>query len=119
MIVSGQAIRLKVTKPYEQSALARILALVQDASERKAPAELFIRRFARIYTPVVFFVGLIDYVVACFGGSFPSRIRLFFQRLGIPGTGILVISCPCALVISVPLGYFGGIGAASRKGDIV
>ena len=82
MIVSGQAIRLKVTKPYEQSALARILALVQDASERKAPAELFIRRFARIYTPVVF----------------------------------LVISCPCALVISVPLGYFGGIGAASRKG---
>ena len=54
MIVSGQAIRLKVTKPYEQSALARILALVQDASERKAPAELFIRRFARIYTPVVF-----------------------------------------------------------------
>ena len=92
MIVSGQAIRLKVTKPYEQSALARILALVQDASERKAPAELFIRRFARIYTPVVFLLAL--------------SIML------LP----LVISCPCALVISVPLGYFGGIGAASRKG---
>ena len=104
MIVSGQAIRLKVTKPYEQSALARILALVQDASERKAPAELFIRRFARIM--------LLPALVAAFHPGFDY----FFKDWAYRGLVFLVISCPCALVISVPLGYFGGIGAASRKG---
>ena len=116
MIVSGQAIRLKVTKPYEQSALARILALVQDASERKAPAELFIRRFARIYTPVVFLLALSIMLLPALVAAFHPGFDYFFIDWAYRGLVFLVISCPCALVISVPLGYFGGIGAASRKG---
>ena len=116
MIVSGQAIRLKVTKPYEQSALARILALVQDASERKAPAELFIRRFARIYTPVVFLLALSIMLLPALVAAFHHGFDYFFKDWAYRGLVFLVISCPCALVISVPLGYFGGIGAASRKG---
>ena len=115
-IVSGQAIRLKVTKPYEQSALARILALVQDASERKAPAELFIRRFARIYTPVVFLLALSIMLLPALVAAFHPGFDYFFKDWAYRGLVFLVISCPCALVISVPLGYFGGIGAASRKG---
>ena len=116
MIVSGQAIRLKVTKPYEQSALARILALVQDASERKAPAELFIRRFARIYTPVVFLLALSIMLLPALVAAFHPGFDYFFKDWAYRGLVFLVISCPCALVISVPLGYFGGIGAASRQG---
>lgn len=116
MIVSGQAIRLKVTKPYEQSALARILALVQDASERKAPPELFIRRFARIYTPVVFLLALSIMLLPALVAAFHPGFDYFFKDWAYRGLVFLVISCPCALVISVPLGYFGGIGAASRKG---
>ena len=116
MIVSGQAVRLKVTKPYEQSALARILALVQDASERKAPAELFIRRFARIYTPVVFLLALSIMLLPALVAAFHPGFDYFFKDWAYRGLVFLVISCPCALVISVPLGYFGGIGAASRKG---
>ena len=116
MIVSGQAIRLKVTKLYEQSALARILALVQDASERKAPAELFIRRFARIYTPVVFLLALSIMLLPALVAAFHPGFDYFFKDWAYRGLVFLVISCPCALVISVPLGYFGGIGAASRKG---
>ena len=116
MIVSGQAIRLKVTKPYEQSALARILALVQDASERKAPAELFIRRFARIYTPVVFLLALSIMLLPALVAAFHPGFDYFFKDWAYRGLVFLGISCPCALVISVPLGYFGGIGAASRKG---
>ena len=116
MIVSGQAIRLKVTKPYEQSALARILAMVQDASERKAPAELFIRRFARIYTPVVFLLALSIMLLPALVAAFHPGFDYFFKDWAYRGLVFLVISCPCALVISVPLGYFGGIGAASRKG---
>lgn len=116
MIVSGQAIRLKVTKPYEQSALARILALVQDASERKAPAELFICRFARIYTPVVFLLALSIMLLPALVAAFHPGFDYFFKDWAYRGLVFLVISCPCALVISVPLGYFGGIGAASRKG---
>ena len=116
MIVSVQAIRLKVTKPYEQSALARILALVQDASERKAPAELFIRRFARIYTPVVFLLALSIMLLPALVAAFHPGFDYFFKDWAYRGLVFLVISCPCALVISVPLGYFGGIGAASRKG---
>ena len=111
MIVSGQA-----TKPYEQSALARILALVQDASERKAPAELFIRRFARIYTPVVFLLALSIMLLPALVAAFHPGFDYFFKDWAYRGLVFLVISCPCALVISVPLGYFGGIGAASRKG---
>ena len=116
MIVQGQAVRIQVNRPYEQSALARILALVKDASERKAPAELFIRRFARIYTPIVILLSfLIVSVPALVGMVTPSFLYVFSDWL-YRGLVFLVISCPCALVISVPLGYFGGIGAASRAG---
>lgn len=116
MIVCGQAVRLQVTKPYDQSALARILNLVQDAAERKAPAELFIRRFARIYTPVVvllaFLIVALPAVVAAVHPDFQYVFNDWLYR----GLVFLVISCPCALIISIPLGYFGGIGAASRMG---
>lgn len=116
MIAQGQAVRIQVNRPYEQSALARILALVKDASERKAPAELFIRRFARIYTPIVILLSfLIVSVPALVGMVMPSFQYVFLDWL-YRGLVFLVISCPCALVISVPLGYFGGIGAASRAG---
>lgn len=116
MIAQGQAVRIQVNRPYEQSALARILALVKDASERKAPAELFIRRFARIYTPIVILLSfLIVSVPALVGMVTPSFQYVFLDWL-YRGLVFLVISCPCALVISVPLGYFGGIGAASRAG---
>ena len=116
MIAQGQAVRIQVNRPYEQSALARILALVKDASERKAPAELFIRRFARIYTPIVILLSfLIVSVPALVGMVTPSFQYVFLDWL-YRGLVLLVISCPCALVISVPLGYFGGIGAASRAG---
>lgn len=116
MIVQGQAVRIQVNRPYEQSALARILALVKDASERKAPAELFIRRFARIYTPIVILLSFLIVVGSSLVGMVTPSFQYVFSDWLYRGLVFLVISCPCALVISVPLGYFGGIGAASRAG---
>ncbi len=116
MIVTDKVIRIKVTKPFDKSTLARILELVQDTSERKAPAELFIRKFARIYTPVV--IGLaalivcVPFVYSLVNPLFAFTFNDWLYRALI----FLVISCPCALVVSIPLGYFGGIGAASRLG---
>ncbi|MDR1601741.1 MAG: cadmium-translocating P-type ATPase [Tannerella sp.] len=116
MIVTDRVIRLQVTKPFDESALARILRLVEEATERKAPAELFIRKFARIYTPVVtglaLLIVLVPAVSALVDASFTFDLNEWLYRALI----FLVISCPCALVISIPLGYFGGIGAASRAG---
>lgn len=116
MIVTDKVIRLAVTKPYNQSALSRILELVQNASERKAPAELFIRKFARVYTPIVtglaFLIVLIPYLYALVQADFTFIFNEWLYRALV----FLVISCPCALVISIPLGYFEGIGAASRQG---
>ncbi len=104
-------IEIKTTKDFKDSSIARILDLVQNATARKSKTELFIRKFARIYTPIVVLlaIGLIflpyfitdNYVF----GEWVYRAMIF-----------LVISCPCALVISIPLGYFGGLGAASRNG---
>ncbi|WP_298553050.1 heavy metal translocating P-type ATPase [uncultured Parabacteroides sp.] len=116
MIVLGQTVRLEVNRPYEQSALARILALVKDAAERKAPAELFIRRFARFYTPAVIVLALLIVTVPALAGLMMPSFQYVFHDWLYRGLVFLVISCPCALVISVPLGYFGGIGAASRAG---
>ena len=116
MIVQGQAVRIQVNRPYEQSALARILALVKDASERKAPAELFIRRFARIYTPIVILLSFLIVSVPALVWMVTPSFKYVFSDWLYRGLVFLVISCPCALVISVPLGYFGGIGAASRAG---
>lgn len=116
MIADGQAVRIQTTRPYDQSTLARILSLVEEAAERKAPAELFIRRFARMYTPVVtlsaFLIVALPALTAVLSPSFQYVFGDWLYR----GLVFLVISCPCALVISIPLGYFGGIGAASRAG---
>lgn len=116
MIAAGNVVRLRVTRPAGDSAVARILRLVEEASARKAPTELFIRRFARVYTPVVFslavLVVLVPWLCSLAGLAGAFDFALWFRRALI----FLVISCPCALVISVPLGYFAGIGAASRRG---
>lgn len=116
MIATDRVVRLAVTKPFEQSALSRILEMVRDASERKAPAELFIRKFARIYTPTVtglaVLIVLLPYLWSLAHPSFTYAFDDWLYR----GLVFLVISCPCALVVSIPLSYFGGIGAASQLG---
>lgn len=116
MIVSGQAVRIQVTKPYDHSTLARILTLVQDAAERKAPAELFIRKFARIYTPIVVLLAFLIVALPALVAAVHPGFDYVFNDWLYRGLVFWVISCPCALVISIPLGYFGGIGAASRAG---
>ena len=113
--VNGEGtVRVRVTKPFSESSVSRILELVEDAAARKAPTEKFISRFAGVYTPIV--VGI-------------AAAIAFIPPLLVPGATLdewvyralvmLVISCPCALVISIPLGYFGGIGGASRNGILV
>lgn len=111
MVNLDKVIELKVTKKFADSSLARILDLVQNASARKAKTELMIRRFAAIYTPIVFFLAVALVVLPYFiVDGYVFRDWLYRALV------FLVISCPCALVISIPLGYFGGIGAASRNG---
>lgn len=108
------AAEVRVTTAYEDSKLSRILDMVQHATTQKAPTELFISRFAKIYTPaVVLFALAIVLLPALFVVDYVFRDWLY------RGLVFLVISCPCALVISIPLGYFGGIGAASRHGILV
>ena len=106
-------ISVRVAKPYDQSTVQRILELVEEASERKARTENFITRFARYYTPVVVGLAAVLAIVPplLFGQSWSTCVQgaLVF----------LVVSCPCALVISVPLSFFGGIGAASKRGILV
>ncbi|MFZ5977682.1 MAG: cadmium-translocating P-type ATPase [Hydrotalea sp. AMD] len=111
MINQEKVVELKVTKLFNDSSLARILTLVQDATTRKAKTEQFIRKFARIYTPIVVFLAIgITLIPWLFVENYVFNTWLYRALI------FLVISCPCALVISIPLGYFGGIGAASRKG---
>ena len=111
MLNLEKVIELKVTKKYADSSLARILDMVQNATARKAKTELLIRKFAKIYTPIVFFLAVALVVVPYFvAGNYVFSEWLYRALV------FLVISCPCALVISIPLGYFGGIGAASRHG---
>lgn len=117
MIAIESTIRINVTRPASESAVSRILHLVDEASERKAPTEQFIRRFARIYTPIV--VGLAVLVVVLpwiYSSLIPGTPGYAFSQWLHRALIFLVISCPCALVISVPLSYFAGIGAASRRG---
>ena len=115
MIASGQAATIKVTKLYDNSTLARILSLVKDASARKSPTEQFIRRFARIYTPIVIALAAAIVILPALA-SLLTNFNYVFSDWLYRGLVFLVISCPCALVISVPLGYFAGIGAASKHG---
>ncbi|MFH1241566.1 MAG: heavy metal translocating P-type ATPase [Pseudomonadota bacterium] len=114
MINKTGSLTIRVTKRFGESSVSRILELVENASSRKAPTEKFITTFARYYTPVVVFgavaVALIPPLVVE-GATFAGWI---YRALV-----LLVISCPCALVISIPLGYFGGIGGASRRGILV
>ncbi len=105
---------IEVTKDFEESTVSKILDLVQNASSRKATAEKFISRFARVYTPIVVYAALAIAVIPPLlidGATFSQWI---YRALV-----FLVVSCPCALVISIPLGFFGGIGGASKKGIMV
>ena len=111
MVNLDRLIELKVTSEYTKSAISRILELVQNAASRKAKTEQFIRKFARIYTPVVTFLALALVLIPwLLVDDYVFRDWLYRALV------FLVISCPCALVISIPLGYFGGIGAASSRG---
>lgn len=111
MLNLDKVIELKVTRKFADSSLARILDLVQNATGRKATTELLIRKLAKIYTPIVFFLAIALIVTPYFVMN-DYNFKVWLYRALI----FLVISCPCALVISIPLGYFGGIGAASRNG---
>ena len=105
-------IRVRVTKPYGESTVSKIIKLVENAGEHKSQSETFITRFARIYTPVVVMAAIALAVVpTLMGGSFSTWLYRALM--------FLVVSCPCALVISVPLTFFGGIGGASRRGILI
>jgi Cd2+/Zn2+-exporting ATPase len=111
MINLNTVAQVKVTTAYTDSKLSKILELVQNATAQKAPTELFIRKFAKIYTPIVVLLA----VLICIVPMLFIENYVFSQWL-YRALVFLVISCPCALVISIPLGYFGGIGAASKNG---
>ena len=111
MINLNTVSQVKVTTAYKDSKLSKILELVQNATAQKAPTELFIRKFAKIYTPIVVLLA----VLICIVPMLFVENYVFSQWL-YRALVFLVISCPCALVISIPLGYFGGIGAASKHG---
>ncbi len=111
MLNLDKVVTLKVSKKFADSALSRILEMVQSATSRKAKTELFIRKFAKIYTPIVFFLAVALVVIPFFIVTDYQFTTWLYRALV-----FLVISCPCALVISIPLGYFGGIGAASTNG---
>ncbi len=111
MINLNTVAQVRVTTAYTDSKLSKILELVQNATSQKAPTELFIRKFAKIYTPIVVLLAIgICLLPSLFVENYVFNEWLYRALV------FLVISCPCALVISIPLGYFGGIGAASRNG---
>ncbi|RTY97227.1 cadmium-translocating P-type ATPase [Flavobacterium sp. RSP49] len=114
MINLNTVVLVEVTTAYSDSKLSKILEMVQEATAKKAPTELFIRKFAKIYTPIVVFLAIAICVLPMlFLDNYVFRDWLYRALI------FLVISCPCALVISIPLGYFGGIGAASKNGILV
>ena len=114
MINLNTVVLVEVTTAYSDSKLSKILEMVQDATAKKAPTELFIRKFAKIYTPAVVFAAIaICIIPIAFVDNYVFSDWLYRALI------FLVISCPCALVISIPLGYFGGIGAASKNGILV
>lgn len=113
MINKTGAVMVEVTKKFEESSISRILDMVEHAASRKAEPEKYITRFARVYTPLVVAGALCVAVVP------PLLLKTGFYTWAYRALVLLVISCPCALVISIPLGYFGGIGKASREGILV
>lgn len=114
MINLTSVIEVKITTAYQDSKLSKILTLMEEAASQKAPTEKFIRKFAKIYTPIVVFLAM-----GICGGPYFFLENYIFSDWFYRALVFLVISCPCALVISIPLGYFGGIGAASRNGILV
>jgi Cd2+/Zn2+-exporting ATPase len=111
MINLNTVAQVKVTTAYKDSKLSKILEMVQNATAQKAPTELFIRKFAKIYTPIVVLLAILITGLPYFFVEDYEFSQWLYRALV-----FLVISCPCALVISIPLGYFGGIGAASKNG---
>ena len=109
-------LRVRTTKVYDDSTVAKILELVENASDKKAKVENFITRFAKYYTPVV---TLSAVALAILGPVISGRGLASVSKWLLRACTFLVVSCPCALVISVPLGFFGGIGAASKKGILI
>ncbi len=130
-IVSGcinmsAVLEVEVTKAYENSTVAKILDLVENASANKAEAEQFISKFARIYTPIVVYCALtlaflppIFITLGNFAGIFASPVSAGWSNWIYRGLVFLVTSCPCALVISIPLSFFGGIGGAGKEGILI
>ena len=117
-VLAGQinksgALTVRVSRPFSESSISKIMDLVENATARKAKTEKFITIFARYYTPVVVLIA------ACIAFIPPLTTGASFQTWIYRALVLLVISCPCALVISIPLGYFGGIGRASRRGILV
>lgn len=111
MVNIDKVLSVKVTKEYKNSSLSRLLKMVQEAKEKKSKTELLVHRLAKVYTPAVFGLAiLLIFIPALFVDHY--IFSEWFRRALI----FLVLSCPCALVISIPLGYFGGIGAASKAG---
>lgn len=114
-MVNGQGLlRIETTRLYADTSLAKILTLVEEAADHKAPSERFITRFARIYTPLVVLAAVLFAILPPL--LIPGEA---FSQWAYRALILLVISCPCALVLSVPLGYFGGLGGASRAGILV
>lgn len=111
MINLDKVINVQVTATYENSALSKILQLVEEAGSRKAKTQKFITRFAKVYTPIVVFLAIaLTFLPYFFVDQYMFDVWLYRALV------FLVVSCPCALVVSIPLGYFGGIGAASKNG---
>lgn len=111
-ILKSGSITIRINKVFADSTISKILELVQSSGERKAKAEKFITKFARIYTPVVFLIGILYAVI--YGIFTKNWAESIFG-----GLAILVVSCPCAIVISVPLAFFAGIGLASKRGVVI
>ena len=111
MINLNTVAEIKINALFKDSKLSKVLEMVQDATARKSQTQLFISKFAKVYTPIVFFLALAVCIAPYFFVQDYSFQTWFYRALV-----FLVISCPCALVVSIPLGYFGGIGLASRNG---
>ena len=113
--ISG-VLTVKVQKSFGESTASKIISMVENASEKKSKSEAFITRFARVYTPIVVIVALVlAFVPPLFCGGYVEALTTWLYR----ALTFLVVSCPCALVISIPLSFFGGIGGASRHGILI
>ncbi|MCD8327517.1 MAG: cadmium-translocating P-type ATPase [Ruminococcus sp.] len=112
----SKTIELEVVRPFSDSAIAKILDMVENASAKKAKTERFITKFAKVYTPIVVFAAIALAFIPFIISGFSLEV---FKDWGYRALLFLVVSCPCALVVSVPLGFFAGIGGASRKGILI